>query len=265
MGRVVPFSQEGGCIVVIHDVTRLRRLERVRRDFVANVSHELRTPVSVIRLNAEMLQEGALSDPDAGPQFVEALYRNSVRLSDLISDLLDVSRLESGQFEVEPDLIKVVEVGRVAYDTVQQVAAERGTTVTMRIPTDLEVTADRSALEHVLINLVQNAVNYTPEGGNVELEALSSDGNVRIEVRDDGPGIPIKYRKRIFERFYRVDKGRSTHMGGTGLGLSIVKHLVRIMEGQVGVTDNEPQGALFWVLLPGVTGEDILAPMDMDR
>ena len=220
MGRVVPFNQEGGCIVVIHDVTRLRRLERVRRDFVANVSHELRTPVSVIRLNAEMLQEGALSDPDAGPQFVEALYHNSVRLSDLISDLLDVSRLESASSKSNQTPLRSSEVGRVAYDTVQQLAAERGTTVTMRIPTDLEVTADRSALEHVLINLVQNAVNYTPEGGNVELEALSSDGNVRIEVRDDGPGIPIKYRKRIFERFYRVDKGRSTHMGGTGLELS---------------------------------------------
>ena len=248
--RAAPGGSAAGCIMVLHDVTRLKRLERMRRDFVANVSHELRTPVSVIRLNAEALADGALTDPNTGPRFVGAMVRHAERLSDIISDLLDISRIESGLYEMEPNLVDLNDSANRAYDSVEQLATEKGIAVSVDIPQNLMVGADKRALEHVLINLLQNAVRYTQESGRIEVNAEITDGQVRIHVRDNGPGIPEKYHHRVFERFFRVDKGRSKHMGGTGLGLSIVKHLIANMGGKVGVTDNQPAGAHFWFTLP---------------
>ncbi len=253
--RVTPQRAGQGGVVVLHDVTRLRRLETMRRDFVANVSHELRTPVSVIRLNAETLRDGAMHDPKNGPRFVEALLRNAERLSDLVSDLLDISRIESGNYPVHAETVGVGVITAGVVAAVDQLAAERGTALDVAIPDDIEARADRKALDQVLVNLVQNAVKYSPPGSRVEIRARLLDGpdpRVRLEVRDDGPGIPAEHRDRIFERFYRVDAGRSKHMGGTGLGLAIVKHLVGSMGGRVGVGENRPRGAVFWIELPAV-------------
>ena len=252
--RVTPQRAEQGVVVVLHDVTRLRRLETMRRDFVANVSHELRTPVSVIRLNAETLRDGALNDPRAGPRFVEALLRNAERLSDLISDLLDISRIESGKYPMHAESVRVGSIVRRVVDSVEQLAGERDTRLLCDIEPALEAVADPKALDQVLVNLVQNAVKYTPPGSTVSIIGRRAGERARLEVRDDGPGIPAEHRARIFERFYRVDAGRSKHMGGTGLGLSIVKHLVAQMNGAVGVGENTPQGAVFWVELPAAVG-----------
>lgn len=249
MGRVAPHGQEAGCVLVLHDVTRLRRLERVRRDFVANVSHELRTPVSVISLNAEALRDGAMNDPVTGPKFVDALIRNAKRLADIISDLLHISRIESGQYDMEPNRVVIADVVDNIWDGIEQLADQKGIEMTRDIPTDLDVRADTVGLEHVLTNLLQNAVRYTQDDGHVLCAAFSDSRGIRIEVRDDGPGIAEKHRRRIFERFYRVDKGRSKHMGGTGLGLAIVKHLVHNMGGSLGYEPNEPKGSVFWVEL----------------
>ncbi|MBV70935.1 MAG: hypothetical protein CMH52_06245 [Myxococcales bacterium] len=250
MGRVAPHGNDAGCVLVLHDVTRLRRLERVRRDFVANVSHELRTPVSVISLNAEALKDGAMQDPVSGPKFVDALVRNAKRLTDIISDLLHISRIESGQYDMETGRIRLMELIADIWDGIEQLASQKQITMVCKVAPDLTVRADRFGLEHVLINLLQNAVRYTQAGGEVTLTGSETDEYVRIEVVDNGPGIAEKHRKRIFERFYRVDKGRSKHMGGTGLGLSIVKHLVINMEGEVGMRPNKPTGSIFWLHLP---------------
>ncbi len=249
IGHVTPDPLTGGAVFVLHDVTRLRQLETIRRDFVANVSHELRTPVTVIRANAETLLEGALDDPTRARGFVEALVRNAERLTDLISDLLDIARLESGNFALEPARVPVAHVANHAVDAVKA-RAKNEAEVACSVSAALVVRADEQALEQILVNLVENAVKYAGGDGHVEVAAVSAEAAVRIEVRDDGPGIPEEHRDRIFERFYRMDGGRSKAMGGTGLGLSIVKNLVIAMDGRVGVEANAPQGAVFWVELP---------------
>ena len=245
---------DGGIVVVLDDVTEVRRLERVRKDFVANVSHELRTPISVIKANAETLLEGALDDPPAARRFVEGLYRHADRLGRLVSDLLDISQLESGRRELADEPILVAEVAEEVVESLLGEAEAKGVTITVSVPDDLEVRADPKALEQVFFNLVDNAIKYSPTGSRVEVAALLQPDAVRIEVRDDGPGIDPKHRVRIFERFYRVDPGRSREMGGTGLGLSIVKHLVDSLGGELGVEPRRPRGSIFWFRLPNVGG-----------
>ena len=253
MARVSPQRSAKGAVIVMTDVTPIRRLEKVRRDFVANVSHELRTPVSVIRLNAETLRDGALNDPVSGPRFVDALLRNAERLSDLVSDLLDISKIESGKVEVVSDEIDITVLCREVITSIAPLAKTKGTAMSVAFPKQLMAQGDPRALEQVLVNLLQNAVKYTPESGAVELHGKRNGDTIRLEVKDNGPGIAEKHRDRIFERFYRVDRGRSKHMGGTGLGLSIVKHLVANMNGTVGVLPNAPQGCIFWIELPATT------------
>lgn len=239
----------GGLVMVLHDITKLRQLESLRRDFVANVSHELRTPVSVIRATAETLADGAL---DAGPEiaggFVDAIVRNAERLTRLVSDLLDISRIESGNYRTE---IEDVAVHQVIADAIDALSSRADThTLSVICDTELHVRADAFALEHVLINLLENAHKYTPSGTQIHVRARPDDGDVVVEVADDGPGIEARHRARIFERFYRVDAGRSREKGGTGLGLSIVKNLITSMRGSVGVRENEPRGSVFWFRLP---------------
>jgi two-component system phosphate regulon sensor histidine kinase PhoR len=244
-----PLRSGQGAVVVMHDVTEIRRLERIRRDFVANVSHELRTPVSIIRLNAETLLDGALERPEIARKFLEAQMRNADRLAALVSDLLEISRIEAGTYEIHLDFIDVAPIVERIVDSVEQIAAEKQMTILCDVPPDLCALADDHALEHVLLNLVDNAVKYTPSGGKIQVRAAVVGERVRIEVEDNGPGIEARHRDRIFERFYRVDKGRSREVGGTGLGLAIVKHLAEAMEGSVGVSAAEPQGSIFWVSL----------------
>ena len=241
-----------GQIVTMLDVTRLRRLEQIRRDFVANVSHELRTPVSVIRANAETLRSGAVADPAQAEQFIDAMLRNAERLSDMIADLLSIARIEAGKYSIELRPTSIIEPAVIAYEQVEKMALDKGTTLDFQLEEGLVAEADADALSHVLTNLLENAIKYTPAGSAVVLSGRRVPDGVRLEVRDDGPGIADEHRPRIFERFYRVDAGRSKEAGGTGLGLAIVKHLAQAMGGTVGVEPNSPRGSTFWVALRGV-------------
>ncbi len=240
-----------GVVIVATDVTEVRHLERVRRDFVANVSHELRTPISVIRANAETLLDGALEDAKAARMFVEATHRHADRLGRIVSDLLDISRIEAGRYALHPSTMNLADVVDEVLDLVQSKAAEKDIQLAVSIDHALDIHADRKAMEHILINLVSNAFKYTAEQGEVQVTAqASSPDTVRIEVLDNGPGIDPAHRERIFERFFRVDPGRSRDMGGTGLGLSIVKNLVEAQGGDVGVDPRSPKGSVFWFTLP---------------
>ena len=254
LARATPQDATGGLVVVMHDVTEIRRLETVRRDFVANVSHELRTPVSIIRANAETLLAGAIDERAQAERFLEALVRNADRLGRLISDLLDISRIEAGKYSIEGSVVDVRTVAKRVIDAVDTKARSRDVAVRVVMQEPSFVVGDPKALEQILSNLIDNAVNYSPKGGAVEVRAHQHDGRVRIEVLDDGPGIDPIHRPRVFERFYRIDAGRSRDMGGTGLGLSIVKHLVEAMSGTVGVDARVPQGSIFWVRLPAAAG-----------
>ncbi|MCC6751302.1 MAG: HAMP domain-containing protein [Deltaproteobacteria bacterium] len=252
LAQVTPLRATSGTLVVLHDVTEIRRLEAVRRDFVANVSHELRTPVSVIRANAELLLDGALEQPDGGRRLAEALGRNAERLSRLVADLLDLARLEAREHPLELARLALAPAARKAIDTVETLAADKQLTLAVEIADGVEVLADASALDQVLLNLVDNAVKYTSNGGRIVLRARTDetrDAEVRLEIVDDGPGIEAQHRERVFERFYRVDAGRSRELGGTGLGLAIVKHLVEAQGGRVGVEPVAPHGCCFWVVL----------------
>lgn len=250
LARTAPLPGAEGRILLLNDVSERRRLEEVLRDFVANASHELRTPVTVLRASAEALADGALEEPEVAGRLVEAIQRNSVRLSDLLSDLLDLSRLEAGRFVPEPTVVPLADAIQRVADAVRQRAIERGITLQIEAPGDLEGFADPGALHQALLNLADNAVKYTPSGGSVVLRAMPWEAGTRIEVVDDGPGIPPEHRGRVFERFYRVDPGRSREMGGTGLGLAIVRLLVRAMGGEVGLEPVLPHGCRFRVDLP---------------
>ena len=246
LGHVTADPHGAGAVFVVHDVTRLRQLERIRRDFVANVSHELRTPVTVVLANAETLLDGALDDPERARIFVGAIMRHAQRLTDLISDLLDIARIESGNYAIEPARVLVEQAARSAAETVRDRAGGA-----LEVGFDLSglaVRADAQALEQILVNLLENAQKYG--GEQVHVSAKPCASGVRGEIRDEGPGIPEAHRDRIFERFYRIDGGRSKATGGTGLGLSIVKNLVLAMDGQVGVAGHEDGGAVFWIELP---------------
>jgi len=239
-----------GRVLLLEDVTAMRRLETMRRDFVANVSHELRTPVAVIRANAETLIAGAKDDPVIAGKLIDGLHRNAERLARILADLLDLSRLDAGQYRMELSSVPVVPVIEQALTAVEPQAAQRKVKVNVAISGSLAVRADPKALDHILVNLIDNGVKYGRPDGNVWVEARSLGEDIRIEVRDDGPGIADKHRTRVFERFYRADPSRSREAGGTGLGLSIVKHLVESMGGEVGVEPNAPQGSIFWLRLP---------------
>lgn len=246
-----------GRVLLLEDVTTVRKLESVRRDFVANVSHELRTPVAVIRANAETLLAGAKDDPQMAPKLIDGLHRNAERLARIIADLLDLSRLDAGQYRLEVSTVPVSLVTQQSLSAVEPQAQKRGVTVEVAVPETISVKADPKALDQILVNLIDNGVKYTRAEGHVWVEAREVGDAVRIEVRDDGPGISDKHRERVFERFYRADPSRSREAGGTGLGLSIVKHLVESMGGEVGVEPNAPRGSIFWLRLPSAANQAI--------
>ena len=240
----------GGAILVVHDLTRLRKLETVRRDFIANVSHELRTPIAVIQANAETLLDGALHEPEQAGRFVEGVLRNARRLSQIISDLLDLTRIESGKYEVEFEEIALRRLVERSCTMLESRALARNITLHVSIPEDALVVADCKALDHILSNYIDNAIKYGPEEGRVTVSTSAGEGTWRVEVADQGAGIDSRHHERLFERFYRVDKGRSRYMGGTGLGLAIVKHLAVAMGGRVGMRSGAQGGSVFWVELP---------------
>jgi two-component system phosphate regulon sensor histidine kinase PhoR len=248
--RVGAPSAGGGLLLFLEDITAVRRLETIRRDFIANVSHELRTPVAIIRANAETLVGGAKDDPQIAGKLIDGVHRNAERLARILADLLDLSRLDAGQYRFERIDVRVQAAAQAAVAVVEPSASQRGITTHVDVDVETTVRADAKALDQVLVNLVDNAVKYGQRDGNVWIRAQPSGDRIRIEVLDDGPGIAPKHRERIFERFYRVDGGRAREAGGTGLGLAIVKHLVESMGGVVGVGAGSPRGTRFWIELP---------------
>ncbi len=240
-----------GAIAILHDITNLERLERVRKDFVANVSHELRTPLTAIQGYAETLLDGALEDPGAARKFVEVILAHAIRLNNIASDLLALSELEFERVQPEPEQIEVRPAVEAAMRAVEPEARLRQVHL---VPGELEefsILGARMRLEQALINLLDNAVKFNRPGGTVRVEAGHLDAqSVYISVQDDGIGIPSEDLLRIFERFYRVDKARSREVGGTGLGLSIVKHVVERMHGTVKAESRLGKGSTFTVVLP---------------
>jgi len=240
-------SGEPRCVlVVLFDVTEVRRLETVRKDFVGNVSHELRTPIAAVMSAAETLRTAARTDPAAAGSFVEMIERNARRLGDLVQDLLDLSRIESKEFRLATDSFELSGVVVRTLGFHEERATQRRMRMTTALPANLPaIRGDATALERVLSNLIDNAIKYCPEGAAIVVAAEDVGGKLRVTVSDDGPGIEARHLPRLFERFYRCDPGRSRAMGGTGLGLSIVKHLVEAMGGTVQVESAPGQGAKF--------------------
>ena len=244
----LPGEQEG-LLAVFVDVTEVRRLESLRREFVANVSHELRTPVTAVRSAAETLQNAAADDPVAARAFIGIIERNAERLHDLVEDLLDLSRIESRGLKLNIEPLQVERVFDQVLSLFSERAAKRGAVLENDAPEELpRILADRRALEHVLTNLVDNAVKYCPKA-TIRLSATARDQSIELVVEDNGPGIESRHLPRLFERFYRVDAGRSRDIGGTGLGLSIVKHMVEAMGGSVHVESTPNVGTRFSVIL----------------
>jgi two-component system phosphate regulon sensor histidine kinase PhoR len=249
-GAPVGGHPAAGAIAVLHDITELERLERVRKDFVANISHELRTPLAAIRGYAETLLDGASEDPANCRKFLEIICRNTVRLGDMASDLLALSELEAEQEPPPSEKISVREVAVAALRTVESQAVAHNVDVYAGALDDVYVMGQRFRLEHALVNLLDNAIRFNRVGGEVRLEAVLSGDEVRVRVSDTGIGIPFLELPRIFERFYCVDKARSRETGGTGLGLAIVKHVAEKMGGTVAVESSLGKGSVFTLQFP---------------
>ena len=238
----------GEVLLLMRDVSETRRAEATRRDFVANASHELRTPIAAVRAAAETLLSGAVDDPAASRNFVEIIARHAERLSRLTQDLLDLSRIESRQLRLEAATLDVGALARQVIELLSDSARAKGLALASEVPEGTTVRADSRALEQVLVNLVENGIKYTAHG-SVTVGAAKGEQGCTITVTDTGPGIERHHLPRLFERFYRVDTGRSREQGGTGLGLAIVKHLVIAMGGEVDV-ESDATGTRFSVRLP---------------
>lgn len=245
-----PIIDHKGMVIVLHDVSRLRQLEKTREEFVANVSHELRTPLSLIKGYTETLLDESKKDPETIHKFLETIDRNARRLQLLIEDLLGISALESGRLEMELRNVSVRELVEVAAQDHGPAAERRRIRFGIDLP-DVQVRVDADRIHQVLGNLIDNAIKYGREEGEVLVSAQTvSDHWVEVCVRDDGPGIPSDSLDRIFERFYRVDRARSRNQGGTGLGLSIVKHIIQSHGGQVRAESELGKGAAIFFTLP---------------
>ena len=238
-----------GTILVVHDITQIKQLERTRQEFVANVSHELRTPLSHIKGYTETLLGGAKDDPEVATRFLQTIERNVERLKLLIEDLLTISEIESGRVMLNLQPVPVRASVEKVFDDFRTRAAARAVTLVDESE-GLTARADQRRLEQVLTNLVDNAVKYGGNDSRVVVGARLSDGMVEMFVQDNGPGLPTESLERVFERFYRVDKARSRDQGGTGLGLSIVKHIVQSHGGRVWVESEPGKGAKFCFTLP---------------
>jgi two-component system phosphate regulon sensor histidine kinase PhoR len=255
-------DDSGGLLLVLQDVTAIRRLERMRSEFVANVSHELKTPIAAVKGFAETLLGGAGGDPETQRAFLQIIHDESDRLNRLVNDILELSKIESRR---APLLFSPVELGPFIGKTVELLAKEaerKNIRIETEVGDELYVEADEDRLRQIVVNVLSNAINYTPEGGRVRIQVepvASGDGQIaeeddydaiRIRISDNGIGIPKKDLPRIFERFYRVDKARSRSSGGTGLGLSIVKHLVELHRGSIAVESTVGVGTTFTIKLP---------------
>jgi two-component system phosphate regulon sensor histidine kinase PhoR len=247
-------GERDGAILVFHDLTRLRQLEAVRQEFVANVSHELRTPLSLIKSATETLIDGASSDPATLGRFLEIIDRHANRLTLLIDDLLLLSTLDSGRMRLQPQPLPLRSAAQEVIDDFEARARARRVVLKNAVPEDLVAHADPSRIRQVLSNLIDNAIKYGCDEGSTVVGAVRlSDGVIEVSVSDDGPGMAPEAQTRLFERFFRVDKARSREQGGTGLGLSIVKHVVQAHGGEVRVKSAPDEGTTFLFTLPALT------------
>ncbi|MGN0801457.1 MAG: ATP-binding protein [Candidatus Faecivicinus sp.] len=251
---VSPMRNDGkvvGALAMVEDITEMRRLEQARTDFAANVSHELKTPLTSIRGFVETLEAGAIDNPPMAHKFLRIIMLETERLTRLINDILSISKLESGQDEVA---IERIRLDKMAYDVSDMLmihASEKQVTINVHLnekPTYIMGNPDR--VEQMLINLIENAIKYNKPGGSVTVQVFSNEQEANVTISDTGIGIAEEHLPRMFERFYRVDKGRSRQMGGTGLGLAIVKHIVRSMNGEIEVHSKLGEGTEFLITLP---------------
>ena len=243
----------GGAVVALFDLTPIRKLEAVRRDFVANVSHELRTPLTIVGGFAETLQDPDIP-ADKRSEFARTIFSNTQRMQRIVDELLDLSRIESGHWKPRPEQVRIADAAGEVFGRVATAAKSKAIVLDTSIDADADtVYADRTALEQILLNLVENALRHTPEGGRITIETRPDDQGVRLFVKDTGSGIPPEHLPRIFERFYRADSGRSRDTGGTGLGLAIVRHLVEAHGGSVRADSEVGAGATIEIFLPDGT------------
>jgi two-component system, OmpR family, phosphate regulon sensor histidine kinase PhoR len=241
----------GGVVMVFHDVSEMKRLERVRQEFVANVSHELRTPLTSLKGYAEALLDENLESSPHAAEFLRVIDRHAARMEKIVADLLLISQLESSVRSLGREPIDLPELLQTALDSVTPLGEAKKQSLELKCPAEIPpFSGDGQKIHQMLVNLLQNAINYTPEGGRITLEARKAEGGIQFEVADTGIGIPPGDLPRIFERFYRVDKGRSRELGGTGLGLSIVKHIAEAHGGRVSVESQIGKGSRFTVTLP---------------
>lgn len=239
-----------GCLIVVHDITEIRKLEKIRSDFVANVSHELKTPLTSIKGFVETLLEGALEDKQDCRHFLQIIQDNANRLDSLINDLLDLSYLESKAVSLEKNEVKIKDLVEDILAGFNSQLKKKNITAKSDLPRDLVIKADKDKIGQVLVNLIDNAIKFNRENGTIRIYSEELGDKIKFFVEDSGIGIPPKDIPRIFERFYRVDKARSRELGGTGLGLSIVKHIIELHAGLVDVESTEGLASKFWFTLP---------------
>ncbi|WP_434813839.1 two-component system histidine kinase PnpS [Bacillus halotolerans] len=245
-----PDDEWKGIVLVFHDMTETKKLEQMRKDFVANVSHELKTPITSIKGFTETLLDGAMEDKEALSEFLSIILKESKRLQSLVQDLLDLSKIEQQNFTLSIETFDAAKMLADIETLLKHKATERGISLQLNVPKDpLYVAGDPYRLKQVFLNLVNNALTYTPEKGSVAINVKPGETEIQIEVSDTGIGIQKEEIPRIFERFYRVDKDRSRNSGGTGLGLAIVKHLIEAHEGKIDVTSEPGRGTMFTVTL----------------
>ena len=244
-------TENPGAVIVLHDITDLRKLERVRRDFVANVTHEFKTPLTSIQGFAETLLAGAMNDPKNRVRFLEIILEHSRRLARLTDDLLELSKMDADRLDLEINRLNVAQFVQSCIETTQRPAAEKDLRISVNLQDALpDIAGDRRRLAEVLQNLLDNAIQYTPPGGQIMVAASAKENEVTFTVTDTGIGIPKADQPRIFERFYRVDVARSREVGGTGLGLSIAKHLVEAHGGRIWVDSEVGRGSQFHFTVP---------------
>ncbi|PYO48023.1 MAG: hypothetical protein DMD72_08585 [Gemmatimonadetes bacterium] len=239
---------DGGAVLALFDLTPIRKLEAVRRDFVANVSHELRTPLTIVGGFAETLQEPDIP-ADKRADFARTIFSNTQRMQRIVDELLDLSRIESGHWQPHPQQVRVEDAAREIFGRVAATAKSKGVSLDTTIEAET-IVADGTALEQILFNLVENALRHTGAGGRITIETAGTDRGVNLIVKDTGSGIPPEHLPRIFERFYRADAGRSREAGGTGLGLAIVRHLVEAHAGNVTAESALGSGTTIRIFFP---------------
>ena len=239
-----------GGLIVLNDITQLKRMEAVRRDFVANVSHELKTPITSIKGFVETLKDGAMHEPDTADRFLEIVSKHTDRLNAIIEDLLKLSRLEDEGVEIEFEKASIRKIIQDAVMVCQKKADRKKIAVKIDCEEDISAEVNPPLLEEALVNLIDNAIKYSTEGCDIDIVGNKSNNMIQIAVKDCGPGIQQKHLPRIFERFYRIDRARSRDIGGTGLGLSIVKHIVQTHQGEVTVESTVGEGSCFTIHLP---------------